>query len=207
MIETLFQMDPVTVLTFMGAGILLNLTPGADVAFATATSLGSGWRNGVAAALGISAGSLVHVTLAAFGIAATLAAWPLGFDLIRWCGAAYLLYLAIQTWRVRPADDATAKHRSLSRAISRGFLTNVLNPKVALFILAFLPQFTDPAIGAVHLQMLLLGALFAVTGFLIISAYAIAANAFGTALRRRMTALNKLTSIIYAGLAVRLVFD
>lgn len=207
MIGTLFQMDPVAVLTFMGAGILLNLTPGADVAFATATSLGSGWRNGVAAALGISAGSLVHVTLAAFGVAAALAAWPLGFDLIRWCGAAYLVSLAIQSWHAKPADHATAKQRSLSRAISRGFVTNVLNPKVALFILAFLPQFTDPAIGAVHVQMLLLGALFAVTGFLITSAYAIAAGAFGTALRRRMTALNKLTSIIYAGLAVRLVFD
>lgn len=207
MIETLALMDLVTVLTFLGAGVLLNLTPGADVAFATATSLGSSWRNGVAAAFGISLGSLVHACLAAFGVAATLAAWPLGYDIIRWLGAAYLVYLAVQSWRTSTAAEETAKRRTLSRAITRGFLTNVLNPKVALFILAFLPQFTDPALGPVYLQMLALGALFALTGFFITSAYAIAASAFGSVLRKRMRALNKLTSIIFAGLAVRLVFD
>lgn len=207
MLDVLLAMDPVTVLAFVGAGVLLNLTPGADVAFATATALGSGARAGVAAALGISLGSLVHVGLAAFGVAAALAAWPLGFDLIRWAGAAYLLVLAVQTWRSADLPEATARPRSLTRAMTRGFVTNVLNPKVALFILAFLPQFADPAIGPVYLQMLTLGALFATTGFFITTGYALAAGAFGTLLRRRLSGIRKLTSIVFAGLAVRLVFD
>ena len=207
MITTILSMDIILIASFVGAGVMLNLTPGADVTFTVATSLGSGWRNGVAAAFGIALGSLVHISLAAFGVAAALAAWPLGFDLIRWCGAAYLMFLAYQNWRDAGSADFGHAQHSAPKAIVRGFLTNVLNPKVALFMLALLPQFADPAIGPVSLQMLALGGLFAVTGFFIISAYAIAAGAFGSVLRQRMSGLRKLTSIIFAGLAVRLVFD
>lgn len=207
MLETLFAMDPVTILAFLGAGILLNLTPGADVLFATASGLSGGPRAGVAAAIGIALGSVAHITFAALGLSALILTSPLAFKAIQWLGAAYLLWLAIKTWNA-PADSATGKGaNSLYSALKRGFLTNLLNPKVALFILAFLPQFADPVIGPLWHQILILGALFCVTGLVITSAYGAAAGLFRAALSRISGPLNKLTSLIFGGLAIRLVWE
>jgi threonine/homoserine/homoserine lactone efflux protein len=202
-------MDPVTIIAFMGAGILLNLTPGADVLFASASGISGGWRAGIAAAFGITLGSLVHITLAAIGLAALITTTPLAYEAIRWLGAAYLAYLAVKTWRAAPdmVIGAGQGEGHLGRAIKRGFLTNVLNPKVALFVLAFLPQFTDPAKGPVWMQILFLGLIFTLTGLVINGAYGAAAGLFGGLLRRQIRLMNRITALVFGGLAARLLLN
>lgn len=206
MIDTVLAMDLWTLLTFAGAGVLLNLTPGADVMFATACGAQGGPRAGIAAAAGIAAGSLVHVALAVFGVAAVLAAIPHALDVLRWAGAAYLLWLAYVSWTAPAAQGARAA-QSHWRAFARGWVTNVLNPKVGLFILALLPQFADPALGPVAPQLAVLGLIFVVTGFGITSAYGAMAGVFGRALRRHQRAMNRLSACVFGALAARLVWQ
>ena len=199
--------EPHVLLTFLGAGIVLNLTPGADVAFTMASGLRGGKRGGIAAAIGITTGSLVHTVVAAFGLAAVFVTYPLAFDTVRYLGAAYLLYLAWRAWTkvvtvAKPKGAPTAK-----QAITQGFLTNILNPKVALFILAFLPQFTDPQNGPVWLQMLILGGLFSSTGIIVTITYGVLAGAMSDRLHRYQRPLNKLTALIFGGLAARLAWQ
>lgn len=205
-LSQLGAIDPLTLWTFLGAGVMLNLTPGADVLFATASGLRGGWRAGVAAAAGVSLGSLVHTALAAVGLAALIAASPLAYDAIRYAGAAYLLWLAVRTWRAGPPAPGTGAAR-LDRAVMRGFVTNVLNPKVALFILAFLPQFTDPAIGPVWAQILLLGALFSATGLVITGGYGALAGLASARLSRMARPLNRLAAVVFGAIALRMIWD
>ena len=206
MIDTLMAMDPVLLAAFLSAGVLLNLTPGADVAFAMASGAQGGARAGIVAGAGISTGSLAHMALAAFGLAALLAAHPAAFDAIRYAGAAYLLWLAWQSWTAPAAEPQVAQApRHLRGIFLRGVLTNLLNPKVALFQLAFLPQFTTPGAGPLWQQMLLLGGLFAVTGFFVNAGYGALAGALAHSLRRRARLMQRLCAIVFAGLAARLV--
>ncbi len=206
MMDAVFTLpDPASFAAFMAAGIVLNLTPGADVMFALASGARGGPRAGIAASAGVAAGAFVHVALTAFGVAAALRAIPGAFDAIRWAGAAYLLYLAVTTWRAPPAAPERGAD-SLTAAFRRGFVTNLLNPKVALFVLAFLPQFADPARGPVWSQLLALGAVFMVTGFLITAAYGAAAGALSAMLRRQARALNRVAALVFAALAVRLAW-
>ncbi len=207
MIETLLNMDPVMILTFMTAGIVLNLTPGADVVFATASGISGGWRYGVAAAFGVALGALVHITLAAVGLSAAIMALPWAYDAIRYLGAAYLAYLAVKSWRASTAMGDAEGAKDVSQAIKRGFLTNLTNPKVALFVLAFLPQFTVLEVGPVWHQILILGVLFTITVFFITAAYGAAAGFAGTALRQAGGVMNKISAIVFGGLAAKLVFD
>ncbi|MDU8929244.1 LysE family translocator [Alisedimentitalea sp. MJ-SS2] len=207
MLETLLSMDPATIVAFMGAGILLNLTPGADVLFTSASGLAGGPRAGIAAAAGISLGSLAHTVLAALGLSALIAANPLAYDAIRWLGAGYLAFLAIRTWRAPPVTAGKRPATTLSTALKRGLLTNILNPKVALFILAFLPQFTTPTVGPIWHQILILGILFASVGMVVTSAYGIAAGTLSRALTRVSGTLNKITAVIFGGLAARLIWE
>jgi threonine/homoserine/homoserine lactone efflux protein len=199
-------LDAVTILSFLGAGVLLNLVPGADVMFASASGLTGGPRAGVAAALGVSLGALMHTCLAAAGLAALLAASPGAFEAVKWLGALYLAYLAVKTWRAGPAQSVTGAGR-LARAVRRGFVTNALNPKVALFILALLPQFTRPESGPVWAQILLLGGLFATTGFVITAGYGALAGFAGHALAGATGWMRKLAALVFALLAARLVLD
>ena len=207
MLETLLAMDPFTILAFLGAGILLNLTPGADVMFAMASGVSGGWRTGAAAAIGITLGGLTHLALAVLGISAAIAAAPHAYDAIRYAGAAYLLWLAWKSWTAPPTAARATGAARFGPAVRRGFLTNLLNPKVALFILALLPQFADPAIGPVWQQMLILGLIFNTTGLLINSLYGAAAGLFRSALTRASRSLNKLTALIFGGLAARLIWE
>ena len=131
---------------FIAAGLLLNITPGADLALIGARSAAQGFRNGAAAALGVGAGCFVHVAAAALGLSALIAGSATAFTVLRWVGAAYLVWLGIAL--LRGADGAAAPSTPSSamttwRSFVQGFLTNALNPKVALFFLAFLPQFID----------------------------------------------------------------
>ncbi len=207
MLQTLLTMDPVVILSFMTAGILLNLTPGADVVFVTASGISGGWRNGVAASMGIALGSISHVVLAAIGVSAAIMALPWAYDAIRYAGAAYLVFLAIKAWRSDGDVGEGQGAHSVTQALKRGFLTNLLNPKVALFVLAFLPQFTRLEVGPVWQQILILGAIFVATGLVVTSSFGIAAGVFGTTIRRASGTLNKLTAIVFGGLAARLMWD
>ncbi|SEK52543.1 Threonine/homoserine/homoserine lactone efflux protein [Roseivivax marinus] len=198
--------DAATLVSFLGAGLVLNLTPGADVMFAMASGARGGVRAGVAAAFGVSLGCLFHVALTAAGVAALLRATPAAFDALRYAGAAYLVVLAVRAWRADPSPTGEGGAATLGRAVLRGALTNVLNPKVALFILAFLPQFADPARGPVWTQLLALGGLFAATGFAVTGLYGAAGGALRSWLASRARLLNRISAAVFAGLAARLAF-
>jgi len=156
---------------FVFSGLLLNITPGPDTLYIVGRSSTQGWRAGAVAALGIGAGTLVHICAAALGLSAILAASAGAFATVKYIGAAYLLYVGITLIR-----SASETHSSTSTVIPRtatvrgiflqGFLTNVLNPKVALFFLAFLPQFVASDASSKPLAFLLLGAIFDVNGTL-----------------------------------------
>jgi threonine/homoserine/homoserine lactone efflux protein len=154
---------------FILSGVLLNITPGPDTAYIVGRSVQLGWRGGVAAALGISAGCLVHVFAAAIGLSALLAASSLAFTIIKWIGAAYLIYAGIRMLLARAsfpaADSAPAPRAKTWRQVFwQGALTNALNPKVALFFLAFLPQFVEAEAAHKALAFVVLGLIFIATG-------------------------------------------
>ncbi|MGH8481575.1 MAG: LysE family translocator [Nevskiaceae bacterium] len=183
--------DPHALLLFVAAGLVLNFTPGPDLLYITARSLGQGWPAGAASSLGIAAGCLVHTAAAALGVSVLLAASPLAYDVLRLCGAAYLIWLGAQSLRSRDAPGPIAQlpPDSLRKVFWQGFATNVLNPKVALFFLAFLPQFADPARGAFALQVLVLGLIFIVNGLWVCLLVARSAAAMAGWARRRAGAI------------------
>jgi threonine/homoserine/homoserine lactone efflux protein len=158
-----------TLLPFFVAALTLNLTPGADMTYVIARSASQGRLAGISSAFGISAGSLVHSLLAALGLSALVMQSETAFQIIKFAGAAYLLYLAWKAWRSGSADvrQPSAPRASLGRIFVEGLLTNLLNPKVALFILAFLPLFVDPTHGSVARQILFLGLLFNISGTIV----------------------------------------
>ncbi len=153
---------------FISAGLLLNLTPGADMALVARSSAAQGWRAGAAAALGVGAGCGVHIATAALGLGTLLASSPAAFALLRWVGAAYLVWLGWGLLRSQPAQagaDAAAPGNTAPvwrRMFWQGFLTNALNPKVALFFLAFVPQFIQPGASHTALAFVALGTVFVV---------------------------------------------
>ena len=205
--DVLTSFDPALLIAFIGAGLLLNITPGADFVFVSASGILGGPKVGMAAALGINLGVGVHIVLAAAGVSAALLAYPAAYDVIRYAGAAYLIYLAVQAWRSSgEIADGCAALRLFS-AVKRGFITNVLNPKTALFIFALIPQFTDPAIGPIRMQILTLGALFMLFGFAFSLLLGAASGVFSNVLRARVKILNKITAILFGGLTAKLVLD
>ena len=185
----------------------MNITPGADFLFISACGIAGGPRIGMAAGLGISFGVTLHILMAAAGISALLLAYPASYHIIRYLGAAYLVYLAVQAWRSSGELGVGRAAPSAIAAMKRGFLTNVLNPKTMLFIFVFIPQFTDPAIGPIWIQILILGAIFLFFGFLFAMALGIAAGLLADALRPRVKFLNKITAIMFGSIAAKLVID
>lgn len=189
---------------FLAAGLLLNLTPGADVMFATASGLSGGPRVGAAAGLGVGLGGFWHVGLATLGLSTLIAAVPMALTALKWVGAGYLLWLAWASWTAPPAAPGQGGLTARA-AIWRGFVTNALNPKVALFILAFLPQFADAARGPIWQQILFLGAVFTLTGTCVTVAYGALAGLLRASLATRMSLMNKVAGTMLAILAVRIV--
>jgi threonine/homoserine/homoserine lactone efflux protein len=154
---------------FVVSALLLNITPGPDTLYILGRSSSRGWRAGAVAAFGIGAGALVHICAAALGLSAMLAASATAFSVVKYLGAAYLLYVGITLIRSSgdppPAvSNAAVRSVSLRNIFLQGFLTNVLNPKVALFFLAFLPQFVAADAPSKPLAFLFLGAIFDVNG-------------------------------------------
>jgi threonine/homoserine/homoserine lactone efflux protein len=206
-----FLPDLATLLPFLAASLALNLTPGADMTLVLAQSLGRGRAAGVWAAFGVAGGSLVHSLLAAFGVSALLLHSETAFLAVKYAGAAYLLYLAWRAIadRTGPGADTTAAlpPRPSHRAFLDGMTTNLFNPKVALFVLAFLPQFVTPGRGSVAAQILFLGLLFNVGGTainLLVALSASAARGWILGSRRVAIALRWATASLFVGLAARL---
>src|SRR5690242_5826062 len=199
---------PHTLALFMAAALALNLTPGPDMMYVTARSVSDGRRAGVVAAFGIGAGTLVHIAALALGLAALLAAVPLAYDVLRIAGAIYLIVIGVQLLvRPRPAAAAALQRARLGTIFAQAVLTNVLNPKVALFFLAFLPQFVDPAVGPALPQIVVLGLLFDVQGTVVNVAVALLASGTTHRLRanaRAVSLLQRLTGAIFVTLGAKL---
>lgn len=198
------MVDPLTLVAFVPAAFALNLTPGADMMFCLGQGLRSGPRAAIAASAGISVGGMVHVTLAGVGLGAVIAAVPWSFDVIRWIGVAYLLYLAFRALRQTGVDRDTTPPMTIARAFGAGFIVNLTNPKVILFVLAFVPQFVVPEAGPVLAQFLIFGAVLAVGGFLVNGAVGVFAGGIGRRFARGGRALGWITSAIFITLAARL---
>jgi threonine/homoserine/homoserine lactone efflux protein len=207
---------------FIGAGILLNLTPGPDVLYIVTHSLKSGWRTGAVAALGITAGCFVHIGAAALGLSALLAASSAAFAALKWLGAAYLVYVGWTMLGLRAAraevgatesiappanPTGAAGQNDLKNVFAKGFLTNVLNPKVALFFLAFVPQFIAPEAHDKTTAFLLLGLLFNFNGLWVNLGYAALGAAVSqrfTSLKRGMAWLERVAGVLFIGFGLKL---
>ena len=201
--------DASLLVTFVLAGLILNITPGADFVFVTANSVAGGAKRGIAAAIGINAGIVVHVAAAAAGLSALLLTYPTAYAAIRYAGAIYLLYLAWQAFRAGAANVKEGENLQWPwrKLYSRGIIMNITNPKVAIFFLAFLPQFADPARGSVTTQMLLFGALFIIATLLVFGSIAWFAGFLGEWLKgslRAQVVMNRIAGTVFAGLALRL---
>jgi len=201
------MIDPLSLLAFVPAALALNLTPGADMMFCLGQGLQSGRRSALAASAGISAGGMVHVALAGLGLGAVVKSLPGLFDVIRWLGVAYLLYLA---WGALKAPTAALPGQppvSASRAFRAGFWVNLTNPKVILFVLAFVPQFVVPEAGPVLGQFLIYGLVLALGGFVInglVGVFGSTAGRFLAPGSRSGIWLGRISAGIFAGLALRL---
>lgn len=195
---------------FVLSGILLNLAPGPDTAYILGRSIAQGRAAGIASAFGITIGSLFHTCMAALGLSAILATSAVAFTAIKLIGGAYLIFLGIKMFLERVGEFGLPSHfrRSTTAAAFRqGIMTNVLNPKVALFFLAFLPQFIDPASTAKVPAFIVLGLTFVTTGTVWCLILAWFAAALGTRLRGNQTVaawLNRAIGSLFVFLGVRL---
>jgi threonine/homoserine/homoserine lactone efflux protein len=203
--------DAHVLILFMAAALALNLTPGPDMLYVAARSTSEGRRSGILSAFAIATGTLVHIASVALGLTALLAAVPVAYELLRLAGAVYLIYLGIRALLQRGlVNGSGAPSPASSWAVFRqGVLTNVFNPKVALFFLAFLPQFVDPARGPVVTQIVFLGLLFNTSGTLVNVGVALGASGVAARLKRSSVLQDiarKVTGGIFILLGLRLAF-
>ncbi len=209
--------DTTHLLMFIAAGWLLNLTPGPDVLYIVSSALRSGVRAGIVAALGIVSGCFVHVFAAALGVGALLATSATAFTVLKWVGAAYLMWMGIKLLLAKggssivPADvKGGTVAVDLWRVYRQGFLTNVLNPKVALFFLAFVPQFIAPGTEDKVTAFLLLGLLFNVNSLPINFGYAWLAGWASRrvgAVQRAMQGMDRAAGLMFIGFGLKLALS
>ena len=199
---------------FMTAALLVNLTPGPDMLFVIGNSAANGRRAGVMAALGIGAGCVLHTVLAAVGLSALLAASALAFEVVKWIGAAYLVWVGIGMMRSKARQPAAAAPAvAPGRVFWQGALTNALNPKVALFFLAFLPQFISPGESGQVMAFVVLGTLFNLGGTAINIVMALVAGDVRDRMSRSASAgrvgawLKRAVGAVFVGLGVKLAFS
>lgn len=208
-------------LGFILAAILLNLTPGTDSMYIITRSVSQGNKAGLYSVLGIVTGILVHTVLAALGLSIILANSPLAFTIVKYIGASYLCYLGFKMLTSKsksilsdslPNNGKLVQAESLNyrRIYKQGILTNTFNPKVALFFLAFFPQFIDSNYTYSALSFLILGLSFAITGFIWCLCLALLASKFSANLRKNPSIevlLNKISGAVFIGLGVKLLID
>lgn len=201
-------------LLFIAAGLLLNITPGADMLYVISSAARHGAGRGVAGAFGVFAGILVHITLAAVGLSAVLAASPLAFMVVKYVGAIYLVFLGVRLLLARghgrgngaSASEAGSPVAGCFEVFRGGVLINVLNPKIALFFLAFLPQFVDPSSSHRALAFITLGLTFNVTGTVVncLMAYATCGVGRLPLARRVGVWAQRCVGVLFIGLGARL---
>jgi threonine/homoserine/homoserine lactone efflux protein len=207
-------MDLSLVIAFAAACFVISVVPGQDMMFIVANGIARGRAAGVVAAIGMSTGIAVHTVLAALGLGALLAAAPVALDTIRVVGAVFLVYLAISALRSAREGALTAPEHSGPRSLRRTYvmavLTNLANPKVILFYLAFFPQFLTEGGWSTPVQFLVMGAILVVIGFSVDGSVGLAAGALSALLRRRPAIqrwLNRVSAAIFGTLAIRLATD
>jgi len=203
-----------TLVAFFGVSALLALTPGPDNIFVLLQSAQQGWRAGMCVVLGLCLGLVGHTAAVALGLAAVFAASAMAFTVLKFCGAAYLAWLAWGALRAPasvhdapPGAAAAGGNGGALRMVRRGVVMNLTNPKVLVFFLAFLPQFADPARGSMARQVMLLGLVFMLATLLVFGAIACFSGAFGAILQRSARAqrlLNRVAGLVFLGLALRL---
>ena len=208
-------------LGFVLAAILLNLTPGTDSMYIITRSVSQGQAAGVYSVLGITTGALVHTLFAALGLSVLLANSPTAFMLVKYIGAAYLCYLGFKMLTSKNSNSI-ANHLSKDQNVTnqkavdgwkiyqQGVLTNVFNPKVALFFLAFFPQFIDASYNYGMLSFLMLGLTFATTGFIWCLCLALLASKFSKKLRENPkieSMMNKISGVVFMGLGIKLLTE
>ncbi len=206
------MLDFQTLVVFCMASVLLALSPGPDNLFVLTQSMAKGSRAGIVITLGLCTGLIFHTTLVALGVAVIFQTSAFAFNLLKMAGAGYLLYLAYLAFKDASKTNLATQRLSLSlgELYRRGILMNITNPKVSIFFLAFLPQFTDPQKGNVTMQVFLLGALFMVCAFSVFSVIALLAGRIGDWLSRTKygeSILNKVAGTIFVGLAIKLLLS
>ncbi|WP_438444585.1 LysE family translocator [Gorillibacterium sp. sgz5001074] len=195
---------------FLVSGILLNITPGSDTLYIFGRSLSQGKAAGMMSVFGIISGAMLHTLFAALGLSVILMHSAVAFSVIKWAGAAYLVYMGIKAVRSKTPIGGVSEGRpkeELRRIYLQGLLTNLLNPKVALFYLAFLPQFVSPGHGYGPLPFLLLGLTFITTGTLWCSFLVVASDLARRHLLKGKISLylNKVTGLIFISLGIKLL--
>jgi threonine/homoserine/homoserine lactone efflux protein len=196
--------DGSTLLLFVGTSLALLAVPGPAVLYVVTRSLDQGHRAGIVSVLGVETGTFVYALAAAAGLTGLIAASEIGFTIVKYAGAAYLIYLGVRKLLEREDEPQEASSSAHSRLFFRGVLVQLLNPKIAIFFLAFLPQFVDSS-GPVAVQILVLGTIFTLLAALSDSAYVLLAGAVGGWLRtgrRARRRLARLSGGVYIGLGV-----
>ena len=180
--------DASTFVLFVAAALVLLVVPGPSVLYIVARSIEGGRTAGFVSVLGVQTGAILHIAFATLGLSAILASSAVAFSVVKWLGAAYLVWLGLRQifGRDEGDDEVAVGPARLSRVFSQGVLVNTLNPKTALFFLAFLPQFVDPSRGAAWTQILLLGATFVILALCSDGLYALLSGTAGGWLRRKM---------------------
>ncbi|WP_306030459.1 LysE family translocator [Stappia sp. MMSF_3263] len=206
------MIDATTLAAYVAIVLGFVFIPGPATLLTVARATSSGPRVGIATGAGIAAGDLVHTVMAVVGLSAIIATSAMLFSIIKYLGAAYLIYLGIRALFERPATDPAAGMRTIGvgTAFRQAILAEVLNPKTALFFLAFLPQFVKPGNGSAALQLLVLGVLFVLIGLFSTVVFALAAGRLGNFLRRNPTILKwqgKVVGGIYCALGLRLALQ
>ncbi|MFF3442885.1 LysE family translocator [Streptosporangium sp. NPDC002721] len=197
------MISPSTLLIFSLASLALVLVPGPNHVYIITRAVSQGRAAGVASACGVEVGTMVHIAAAAAGLSYVIARSATLFNVIKWAGVAYLVYLGIRALTSRQEfASGEAAPQPLRSIFFEGVVVNVLNPKVILFFLAFLPQFVVPEAGAVPLQIAVLGGILLLLGLLSDLVYAMAAGAVGGRLRSRAPLIGRASGIVYLGLGV-----
>jgi threonine/homoserine/homoserine lactone efflux protein len=198
---------PVNLALFLTASIALLLVPGPAVLYIMTRSIDQGRAAGLASVAGIESATFVHILAAALGLSAILVSSALAFDIVKYVGAAYLIYLGIQKLRSKDEDDAetVVQKQSLTQIYKQGVIVNLLNPKTALFFFAFLPQFIEPSHGSVPLQVVLLGTIFVSIATITDGTYALVSSSLAGRLRgnKRFKQVQRYVSgTVYIGLGI-----
>ena len=198
---------------FVLSGVLLNITPGQDTFYVVGRSVAQGREAGVVSALGIGTGTLIHTLLAALGLSAVLAASFLAFGIVKMLGAGYLIWIGIGFLRGgghgAPDDSVESRGEGRGKLFRQGLLTNLLNPKVALFFLSFLPQFVSPRVDTAFPALLVLGLTFLTTGTIWCLVLALGSAWFRERMGRSFAAglLKRLAGLLFLGLGIRLALS